>query len=72
MSAIPADLPIASPWRAALPAFLALVLAILLLYRDTATVMVGIWWRSDTFAHASWCCPSACGWSGASASGWPR
>ena len=51
MSAIPSTLPIASPWRAALPVFLALVLAILLLYRDTATVMVGIWWRSETFAH---------------------
>jgi exosortase A len=51
MSAIPADLRIASPWRTALPAFLLLVAAILLLYRDTLTVMVGIWWRSDTFAH---------------------
>lgn len=51
MSAIPSTLPIVSPWRTALPAFLALVLAILVLYRDTATVMVGIWWRSETFAH---------------------
>ena len=52
MSAVTADLRIASPWRTALPAFLALVLAILLLYGDTATAMVGIWWRSETFAHA--------------------
>jgi exosortase A len=51
MSAIPADLRIASAWRTALPAFLLLVAAILLLYRDTVTVMVGIWWRSETFAH---------------------
>ena len=49
---LPTDMPIASPWRAALPAFLLLVAAILLLYRDTAMAMVGIWWRSETFAHA--------------------
>jgi exosortase A len=52
MSAIPADLPRASPWRQALPAMLGLLAAILLLYRDTATTMVGIWYRSETFAHA--------------------
>lgn len=52
MSAVPADLRIASPWRTALPAFLGLVAAIVLLYRDTAMTMVAIWWRSDTFAHA--------------------
>lgn len=52
MSAVPAELRIASPWRAALPAFLVLAAAILLLYRDTAMAMVGIWWRSETFAHA--------------------
>ncbi len=52
MSAVPADLRIASPWRTALPPFLLLVAAILLLYRDTAMTMVGIWWRSETFAHA--------------------
>ena len=52
MSAVPADLRTASGWRTALPAFLALLVAILLLYRDTAMVMVGIWWRSETFAHA--------------------
>ncbi|MDO9315436.1 MAG: exosortase A [Burkholderiaceae bacterium] len=51
MSAVPADLRIASGWRTALPAFLLLAAAILLLYRDTALVMTGIWWRSETFAH---------------------
>lgn len=40
------------PWRHALGALLLLWLATLLLYRDTATTMVGIWARSDTFAHA--------------------
>ncbi len=52
MSAIPADLRLSSPWRAALPAFVLLAVAIVLLYRDTAVTMVGIWWRSDTFQHA--------------------
>jgi exosortase A len=52
MSAVPADLRIASPWRIALPAFLVLAGVILLLYRDTAMAMVAIWWRSETFAHA--------------------
>ena len=53
MSAIPAtDLKAASPWRRALPLFLLLEAAILLLYRDTGETMVGIWWRSETFAHA--------------------
>ncbi len=51
MSVVPADLRVASLWRTALPAFLGLVAVILLLYRDTASVMVGIWWRSETFAH---------------------
>lgn len=51
MSAVPADFRTTSPWRVALPAFVALAAAILLLYRDTAEVMVGIWWRSETFAH---------------------
>ena len=52
MSAVPADLRFASPWRNALPALLLLVAVILLAYRTTATTMVGIWWRSETFAHA--------------------
>lgn len=42
----------AKSWRTALPLFVALVLALLWLYRDTALAMVGIWQRSDTFAHA--------------------
>lgn len=52
MSTVAAELRIASGWRTALPAFLALAAAILLLYRETAVAMVGIWWRSETFAHA--------------------
>lgn len=44
------DLPPA--WRRSLPAFLLLVAAVLLLYRDTALAMVEIWNRSETFAHA--------------------
>ena len=51
MSAVPADFRVASPWRTSLPAFLLLVAAILLLYRNTAAVMGDIWWRSETFAH---------------------
>jgi exosortase A len=52
MSAVPIELASTRPWRLALPAVLALVAAILLLYRDTALAMVEIWSRSDTFAHA--------------------
>ncbi|OYU00129.1 MAG: exosortase A [Burkholderiales bacterium PBB1] len=51
MSAVPANFREASPWRTSLPMFLLLVVAILLMYRDTAGIMVGIWWRSETFAH---------------------
>ncbi|WP_310383365.1 exosortase A [Roseateles sp.] len=39
-------------WRPVLPAFLLLLAAVLLLYRDTALAMVEIWNRSETFAHA--------------------
>jgi exosortase A len=39
-------------WRTSLAAFVALLLAVGLLFRETATVMVGIWERSETFAHA--------------------
>jgi exosortase A len=52
MSAVPANLHVTSPWRQALPAWLALTAIILLLYRDTGMAMVTIWSRSDTFAHA--------------------
>lgn len=38
-------------WRVPLAALLALVVAILLLYRHTAVGMVTIWSRSDTYAH---------------------
>ena len=41
-----------SPWRRTLPALALVVAALLLLYRDTFVAMVGIWSRSDTFAHA--------------------
>ena len=59
MSAVlpPISTPTAEPgpaaaWRLAGAALLALVLLQLLLYRDTYAAMVGIWSRSDTFAHA--------------------
>lgn len=52
MSAVPASLRLGSAWRTALPALLVLLVAIGLLYRETAVAMVGIWSRSDTFAHA--------------------
>ena len=42
----------ASPWREAWLPLLLLLAVVLVLYRDTAVAMVGIWWRSDTFAHA--------------------
>ena len=38
-------------WRFALPAVLVALLAILVLYRETAMDMVEIWARSDTFMH---------------------
>lgn len=41
-----------SPWRTAAPAMGLVLLAVLLLYRGTFEAMVGIWSRSDTFAHA--------------------
>lgn len=39
-------------WAGPLLALLALVACLALLYRDTLVAMVGIWYRSDTFAHA--------------------
>ena len=51
MSAIPAPAHAASAWRSAFGAWLALVLVLLAAYRDTAATMVGIWYRSETFAH---------------------
>jgi len=52
VSAVPVAIRVASPWRVALPAVLLLITAILLVYRDTGVVMVGLWMSSDTFAHA--------------------
>ncbi|WP_343630542.1 exosortase A [Roseateles sp.] len=39
-------------WRRPLAVLLLLVVALLLLYRQTAVGMVSIWWRSGTFTHA--------------------
>jgi exosortase A len=53
MSAVlssPADPP--SSWRQASPALGLVIVALLLMYRDTFAAMVGIWSRSGTFAHA--------------------
>ncbi len=41
----------AGGWSIALPALLVALLAILVLYRETAMTMVQIWARSDTFMH---------------------
>ena len=41
-----------TPWRQSLPALGVVLLALLWLYRDTGLAMVGIWDRSETFAHA--------------------
>ena len=41
----------ASPWHKALPPFVLLLVATLLLYWNTAAGMVAIWSRSDTFTH---------------------
>ncbi|MBB3196610.1 exosortase A [Roseateles terrae] len=40
------------PWRRPLALLVLLVVALLLLYRQTALGMVAIWWRSGTFTHA--------------------
>ena len=54
MSAVPAAVltELRPDWRRAWLALGVLLAAVLLLYRDTAVVMVGIWMRSETFAHA--------------------
>jgi len=41
-----------TPWRRPLLVLGLLALAVLVLYRQTALGMVGIWWRSGTFTHA--------------------
>ena len=43
--------PPAPGWRVALPAFALVTCVFFLLYLETATAIVGIWWRSETFAH---------------------
>ena len=50
-----------TPWRRALPALCGLLLAILLLYRETFVAMAEIWTRSETFAHA-WLVPPITLW----------
>ena len=50
LATLPA-LPSATAWRRMAPMLL-LMAAVLLLFHDTAAAMVGIWNRSDTFAHA--------------------
>ncbi|MBK6295871.1 MAG: exosortase A [Rhodoferax sp.] len=42
----------AAAWRKALPQVVIAIVAILLLYRETALAMVTIWYRSETFTHA--------------------
>lgn len=43
--------PVSPAWRLALPAFVLVVCAFFLLYLETATAIVSIWVRSETFAH---------------------
>ncbi|MEY3272016.1 MAG: exosortase [Pseudomonadota bacterium] len=50
-----------SPWRAALPALVAALVAVGLLYSDTLLAMASIWRRSETFAHA-WLVPPIVLW----------
>jgi exosortase A len=47
----PAATAVADGWRLALPALVGTLLAILVLYRETAMSMVEIWARSETFTH---------------------
>ena len=41
-----------SAWRVALPLLLFVLVSLLWFYRETGLAMIGIWRRSDTFAHA--------------------
>lgn len=52
MPPIPATAVVPRAWRIAGPMLLLMLAAVLLLYRETGLAMVGIWQRSDTFAHA--------------------
>ena len=38
-------------WRFAFPLVSAVIVAVLLIHRDTVESIVSIWWRSETFAH---------------------
>ena len=44
--------PYAPAWRQALPLLIALIGWLLFWYWETASAMVAIWARSDTYAHA--------------------
>jgi exosortase A len=46
-----ADESLSSQWRLALPMLVGTLLAILVLYHETAMAIVEIWMRSETFAH---------------------
>lgn len=52
MSAVLSPLARHGAWRQAMPAVLAALAAVLLLYRSSFVTMVEIWSRSETFAHA--------------------
>ena len=41
----------AAGWRFAFPLVSALIVAVLVIHRDTVESIVSIWWRSETFAH---------------------
>jgi exosortase A len=47
----------ASAWRRSLPALLVLLVAVVLLYRDTFWGMAQIWLRSETFTHGLFVLP---------------
>jgi len=49
MNPTPLNLP--RPWQRPVFLFVLLLAWTLFLFRDTASAMVGIWWRSDTFTH---------------------
>lgn len=50
-SLTPGEFEVARGWRFALPVLVLTLLAILVLYRETAMDMVEIWQRSETFTH---------------------
>lgn len=53
MNTLVAELPaVRRAWSHSLAVLLLLWLVILVIYRDTGAAMVGIWYRSETFAHA--------------------